>query len=140
MRYLVALIAVLALPAPAEARTCALPPHALQNASSAKAIVYKVGPRSRQYWWACWKPTGRRTRLPIAYNDIDGAYIAGVRLQGRYVAVARHNYDHYDNTSDDIFVYDMIAGKRHYKLRWLGHSDYGCWVVSLDGFTVTEHG
>jgi hypothetical protein len=141
MKLAVALIALFfAVPATADARTCSLPRGAVQNASSAKAIVYKLGPLSHQQWWACWEPTGRRTRLPGTYGEFAGARVRGIRMQGRYVAVARQNYDHYDTTDDDIYVVNMATGKRRYKVAGVARADFGCRSVTLDDFTVTGHG
>jgi hypothetical protein len=132
------------------ASPCPLPHGAKLQARNSKAVVYSVDRGTRgddehfTIWRACWRPTGARTRIPPTYEGVDGttAYVTGVRLAGRFAAVAEGDVDHYGGGQEDIDVYDLARGERRYSARLAAWApDYGCgYELHLETFVLNRLG
>jgi hypothetical protein len=119
------------------------------EAANPKAVVYSVDRGTRgdddhfTIWRGCWKPTGVRTRIPHAYDNVYvSEYVTGVRLAGRFAAVAEGTADHYGGSWEDIGVYDLARGGRHYALPFAAFvPDFGCAPeVHLEAFVLNRRG
>jgi hypothetical protein len=132
------------------ASPCPLPHEAKVQARNPKAVMYSVDRGTRgddahfTIWRACWRPTGAPTRIPPTYDGVEGtaAYVTGVRLAGRFAAVAEGGMDHYGGGREDIDVYDLARGERRYSARFAAWApDFGCWYeLHLETFVLNRLG
>jgi hypothetical protein len=134
----VLLAVALALPAGAEARSCRLPPGATYNQGTINAVVYKAGRPNYPSWWVCWKDSGRRTRLAPRPTPRDHRAPIPIRLAGRYAAIVREHTGGSGDPTDDIYIYDIVAGRLRYKIKRAGHGWVGCHMGSLGDIALTR--
>jgi len=143
---LVVLLFAIAPTAAARASThgCRLPVRAKVQQESDTAIVYTVRRSAESRGWrACWKATGRRTRLVREYNDSYSAvWPERLQLIGRFAGFVHRFSSHYNDGADDIVVYDLARGRRVYRVgRVAWTTGYAtCDAVTLDALVFNSRG
>lgn len=108
------------------ARTCAAP-HGYAVAVRTRAafvygrtVRYPQGQGSSTAWTACWRRSGRRTKLAETGENpwSDSATSGPLRLAGRFLAFPVTYTDRYNESSLAVTVYDLARGSRYYALHY----------------------
>lgn len=107
------------------ARTCRVPHGQLIAARTRDAIVFTRTTRHADYtltyWTACWRRSGRHTRVAITGESgpigSDSSTAGPLRFSGRFLAVpVTYSQVRYGDAGLELSVYDLATGSRFYTL------------------------